>query len=481
MSAQTIDLAGRVTAVAEGRDGRLFLERGAGFDAQQLFGAPFEDDAGLEAAWRTGLERRIAMCREVGAVFVVLIAPEAHGVHSDLLPDSLGYALPSIADRFVALARSMGVTVVWPREALAAAKGPVEVYRRDDSHWSSYGAYIAYRELMAALPEGLSAGQVTAEAFSYAWEEALGDLAWTGPQARRRPTPRPVMKTQRWRPVLTRMNERRHALTITETDDASLPSLLIFRDSAATEMAPFLMESFRRTVFVGAADRGYLELIPEEAPQVVVLERSERTLLHTTVDWNMETWREAFPEPAADAAAQTAENAARAAFSAGDTAHALEQIDLALAREPTLDRRILAGRVRLAAALPAEAIVDLEAAVEEAPERWTALLQLGCAKMAVGAFPEARDLFARACVVAPWQPLGFEHFGYASLHMGDSASAIPALRTAMRLGPEFSGPYVWLHEALARQGRAQEAGEVLALARRNHPDDLLVQGLAVRQ
>ena len=481
MTLQTLDLAGRVDAVATGRDGRLFLARGEGFDAQTLFGAPYTDDAGLERSWRVGLERRKRLCAEVGAAFVVLIAPEAHGVHEEQLPDGLAYATPSIGDRFAALARSMGITVVWPREALRAARGPVEVYRRDDSHWTAYGAAIAYLELMAALPGDLARGRLDPDTLAFGWEETLGDLAWIEPQARRRPNPSAMIDRGRSQVVASLSNERRHALKITQIADASLPSAVIFRDSAATAMAPFLMESFRRTVLIGSAERAYLEIVAEERPDVVVLERSERSLLNGVIDWGMETWREAFPADDGDPTAHEAEIAARSALLGGDIAAAVAEADAAIAVAPTIERLILAGRARLAAGDAVGAARVLQPAVDDAPGRWTGLLHLGTARLAQGDFTLARDLFARCCAVAPWNPIGFEHFGYASLHSGDAAGAIPALRTAVRLGPEYSGAHVWLVEALTRTGDLAGAKLALHEGLRLHPADPLLCAYADAQ
>ena len=478
MTLQALDLAGRVDAVAAGPDGRLFLARGEGFDAQDLFGAPYTDDAGLERSWRVGLERRKRLCAEVGAAFVVLIAPESHGVHAEQLPDGLAYATPSIGDRFTALCRSLDITVVWPREALRAARGPVDVYRRDDSHWTAYGASVAYLELMAALPHDLARGRLDPDALAFGWEESMGDLAWMEPQACRRPQPSPVIDGPRSRVVASLANERRHALKITEISDPSLPSAVVFRDSAATAMAPFLVESFRRTVLVGSAERTYLEIVAEERPDVVVLERSERSLLNGVVDWGMETWREAFPGDGGDPAGREAEIGARASLLSGDVAAAVERSREALDDDPTIERLILAGRARLAAGDVGGAISVLQPAVDDAPDRWTALLHLGTARLAEGDFHTARDLFARACAVAPWNPIGFEHFGYASLHGGDAAGAVPALQTAVRLGPEYGGAHVWLAEALARLGRPQDAQAALLAGARACPGDPLLQARA---
>ena len=100
-------------------------------------------------------------------------------------------------------------------------------------------------------------------------------------------------------------------------------------------------------------------------------------------------------------------------------------------------------------------------------------MHLGIARLAQNRMAEARDLFGRACALSPWRPFGFEHFGYASLALGEHAAARAALEEAVRLGPELLGSWMWLLRTLEAQGdapalaRAKAAG---ALAPVDIPD-----------
>ncbi|CAN5370922.1 hypothetical protein BH09PSE2_BH09PSE2_21610 [soil metagenome] len=473
MSLPEPDLAGRVQAVARGPDGRLFLEQGDAFDAREMFGQPCPGDDGLERLWRPALERRARLCAEVGAVFVVMIAPEAHGVHADTSP--LPYARPSIGDRFAALCRSLGILTVWPRDALIAARGPVELYRRDDSHWTAFGAFLAYRELMAALPPHLRTGEIKPAATEFSWDEAMGDLGCTQPAAERSALLVSQVAGVEVRVLSDRRNERRHALRISEADTSGTPRCLMFRDSFGGELAPFLCASFQRTTLVGAGSCGHLDLITDSRPDVVILQRGERTLRCGVLDWDQETWREAFPDPGPDRAAHERELLARALLDAGDAQSALEALDSA---PPTVERLILSGRAELACGRAAQAVSALEAAVAIAPGRWTAVLHLGIARLTAADPQGARDAFARACALQPFHPAGFEHFGFASLALGYAAGAAAALRTAVRLAPQSPGAHLWLGEALTALGEPEAAREAFATGRRTCPDDPLLAARA---
>ena len=235
------------------------------------------------------------------------------------------------------------------------------------------------------------------------------------------------------------------------------------RDSFATDMGPFLAESFRRTIVVGADARFFPEMLYEERPDVVIIERAERALRFGVIDWGLTTWREAWPDPGADAEAHRLDHEARRLLAGGDAAGALASAEAAVEREATPDRRFTAGRARLAAGDAAGAAQAFSAALEGAPARWAFLLHLGIAHLQLARHAEARELFARCCAVAPWHPFGFEHFGFAALALGETDAAEAALRTAVRLGPENAGGWVWLARLLQSRG---EAAQALAVAER---------------
>ncbi len=271
-----------------------------------------------------------------------------------------------------------------------------------------------------------------------------------------------------------RYDEQRHALRVAESDQGTSVDCLMFRDSFASELAPFVSASFRRTMLVGAGSSGHLELIADSGAQVVILQRGERTLLHGVVDWELDTWREAFPDPGPDPAAHERELLPRARLRAGDPTGALDALDSA----PTsVERLILGGRAEVACGRPAQAVSALEAALAVAPGRWAVLLHLGIARLAAGDPAGARDAFARACALQPFHPAGFEHFGFASLALGEAEGAVAALRTAVRLAPLSPGGHLWLGEALAALGQPEAAREAFAAGRRACPNDPL---LAIR-
>lgn len=461
----TGELQGRVVSVVEGAGGRLFMGGAPGFDARALYGAPCDPEA-MRRVWARPLERLARVCGEIGARLVLVFAPDAHAVHPDELPPGWPYAEPSPADAVAGLARERGIAVVHPRDALrAAARGPLEVMRRTDSHWSAYGAYAAYRELAEAL--ALPAhGVVGPERVDYAWRTESGDLGAGLDPPRRAPVACAAVADARARAVLDRLNARRHAVRVTEVDDPSLPSGVMLRDSYATEMGAFVAEGFRRLASLGADNLLFEDVLREERPQVVILERAERTLPFGLVDPEPLTgWREHWPAPgdgAREVEAREAEMAAHRSLLAGDTPGALERARGAVSLQPTADRHALLARALEAAGV--EGAADAwEAAHLAAPERWSFALRLGAQRLRQGRDADARDLFARACVEAPWRGEAYEHFGYAALRLRDFELARYALERATAAAPHAAGGWLWLAELQAARGDGEAALRTLAV------------------
>ena len=460
------DLCGRTEAM-EGAGGRLFLDlaRSEGA-AGALYDRPWTDDAQLLRLWSTPLVRLSALARELGARLLVVVPPDAHTVHAADLPADRPLARPTVGERFASLLGGHA-EVLHLEAAMTGAKGAADPYRPTDSHWSAAGAYVAYRHVVGRLA-GAGVRVVQPEAFTLAWSEPAGDLGGVCEPPRRAPACRAVIREPRARSRMERSNHRRHAWKVTEVDDPSLPTAVVFRDSFVTEMAPFLVEGFRRTVLVGAEARGFPDLLRDERPDVIIFERAERALPYGLADWDLVGWREHWPGPGdgpREADAARAERAAARALDDGRPKEALARANEAQALGPTPDRLFLLGRAALAAGRIEAADATLALACAALPARWSCALHLGVVRLAQGRNAEARDLFGRACALAPWHPRVFEHFGYASLALDDPAAARPALEHAVRIGPELAAPWLWLLQALDRLGDAEAAARIRREAR----------------
>jgi hypothetical protein len=263
-----------------GREGWLF-HVGEG-EVEMFTGAMRFTSEGLEY-WRRFLEATRDWAGRRGASFVVTFVPEKQTVYPELMPDGLTRARgASRQDQLIEhLKTRSDLRLVDLRPALAEAKAGGRIYHRTDTHWNELGVFAAYTALGSELArQSGAAAPLPASEFEAAPDTYSGDLAgMLGLQG--------VLKEER-----PRLKPRRAARArfegecgdagrcASEVDDASLPRLLMYRDSASSYLIPLLAEHFSRGVYVW--DRQWkfsAELIERERPDVLVLEMVERRLM----------------------------------------------------------------------------------------------------------------------------------------------------------------------------------------------------------
>lgn len=457
------ELQGQVQKVAFGLD-RLYLEKTSDFDARSYYGQPCDGASLFARQWDPSLLRIARQCREIGARLIVLVVPDAHCVYPEALPDHLPYRSPSIGEVFAAHLRDdLGIEALYPRDLLRAARGgPVDIYQRNDTHWSSYGAYVGCRlvidRLRALWPDDHARKPpfLESEDIAYGSRRMLGDLGWSTEPPFAAEKLLPHIRNPRAKIVEDRSNQLRQSIMAYEIDDPSLPRGVIMRDSFATAMSPFLNESFSRIVYVGTGSRAFPELIRAERPDVVIIERGERTLVGGLIDWDFLSDREVVPY-FADSGAEKLNNEALALLAEGRLNDAANCVRRALETYDIPDLHFTLGRIHIAAQAFEEAETALRAAVRGDRGRFAFYLQLGIAQLNQLRYDESLASFSHAVVLAPDHPLGFEHFGYVSMLIGDCVGAEIALARAAELWPERPAIHLWRSFAFEKAGKFDQA------------------------
>jgi hypothetical protein len=195
-------------------------------------------------------------------------------------------------DELYAALEGTGVPTVDFRPALLAAKGRERLFEKTDTHWNERGAYVAYRELVAALRAQAPSipPAMGREAFeAVARDEPGMDLA--GMIGLKH-----VLREER---LLLVPRAPRKARTVepeggepwwgsprvvTEIPGSTLPRAVVFRDSFVSRLAPFLSEHFSRVVYAWQ-DNFDADLVREERPDVVIQEIVGRHL-HKAWPWS---------------------------------------------------------------------------------------------------------------------------------------------------------------------------------------------------
>lgn len=270
--------------VLVGSDGWLFLS-----DAQMIEhyrGALLLSPQQLRD-WQTLLERRRDWLAQRGIKFLFVVAPDKHSIYPDQLPAWLKpLAGQTKLDQFTAYMREHStVDVLDVRPALREARQQLPTYLKTDTHWNSFGAFVACQEVARTLaPELGNLKLLSLADFNYTNRPAPpGDLSAfagvTDPEGNAIFfTPKASLPTLE---ITTEGSPLRPLTHVTQTfnHSASLRAV-IYHDSFAVFWIPFLGYSFGHVTYHA---NNHLEsncfdsaVVEQEKPDVVIVEVVER-------------------------------------------------------------------------------------------------------------------------------------------------------------------------------------------------------------
>ena len=238
--------------------------------------------AGKLKRWQRVLEKRRDWLAGRGIEFLLVLVPDKHSLYSEYMPDRLPqtgstHPLDQLSRR---LAASSDLNVLDLRAPLEEAKKIRRTHHRTDSHWNEVGAYAAYRAILNRLseivPELARATPVAVEATSID-SPGLGLASIVGLSRVYREellkmTPRHPRSAVKPEHRATYAERARKLLPIAlGVEDRSLPRAVMFRDSFANALIPYLSENFYRILYVWGRDVDP-RVVSIERPDVVILE-----------------------------------------------------------------------------------------------------------------------------------------------------------------------------------------------------------------
>jgi alginate O-acetyltransferase complex protein AlgJ len=252
-------------SVLVGKEGWLFYTLDKGINDYRGL-APFSQEH-LETI-RRNIMKQTSWLREQGIPYLILISPNKHTVYPEYLPGGITRVdrktrLDQILEYLHQDEKAVFVDV---RKKLVEGKRDRLVYSKTDTHWNSYGAFIAYRKTMEALskdftyvaPLAISNFEVSVKP-----SHGLGDLA-----------------------VMLSLNGRLkdQVVDLKLKDDSwipkkKMPKAVIFHDSFIFSIKPFLAYHFDQIILQHWGERGFdYRLIEQEKPSVIIFQLAERRL-----------------------------------------------------------------------------------------------------------------------------------------------------------------------------------------------------------
>jgi hypothetical protein len=446
------EMRGAISGARQGRNGRLFLESQDGFDLEKFSKGTCFNPAMLHF-WRQTLIRRGRDCAERGIPYVFFLVPDAPSVYPEDLPDDLGIGLRPPGEMFLeAMGEIEGVTFVYPLQGLLDAKGGLEIYQKNDTHWTSYGAYVGYRTLMRTL-EGLVPCQVVpARDVSFAFRRSYGDLGSLMQPEQVQEIPAVRIAGPEMSSAVQFEGVGRQTATESSFADSGSPSrAIVFRDSFFTEMAPFLARSFKHLLTIGTTTRVMMDVVESWKADVVISQVAERKILYHETDHQLEgydtLYRAVYGSPAGKRLLQAriilASDPAGARSLIGNDgdqyeAHPEQAFSAALIHEANGD--FPAAETLAQAALVARPGHPSFLAL-------AARISLGC-----GNVGRACEQAAEAASAAPYNGYFQELFAYCLVQESQPQRALSVIEAALQRSPDHANLWYWasvLHDALA--------------------------------
>jgi len=214
-----------------------------------------------------------AVCKKEDIPFVFMIAPNKMSIYGEQF-------MPDIYERENAVTKTdilvdylrenTDLNIVYPKAELLKYKDSINLYYKLDTHWNSLGGYIGYRELYEAV---FNEKLPVIEEIDYIPNEIhSGDLA----EMLKCDRMTDIRYDIKYKDDISVEKEGAYNDFYCVSDNKQGNKLLMFRDSFAIAMEPYIVRDFSEShlVWNGIIDSG---LIQKERPDIVVYELVERS------------------------------------------------------------------------------------------------------------------------------------------------------------------------------------------------------------
>jgi hypothetical protein len=231
---------------------------------------------------REALSLRVRRLAELKAPYLFFVVPDKHTLYPEKMPSFMVRRdPPSQLDQIVKMAKFAGLPLLDLRPALLHGKPDGLVYFKDDTHWTDWGAYLGYREVMVSLP----LAELPILRFDYRQfsvpAELSGDLANMAnlPWVERTVTLDP--SANRCRVTIVPSKQLGSNLWVVRSQCSGAKYKVVYiGDSFTDRIVQYLGQSFGEVVYVIRSGftplRDIRPWVESEAPDLVIEELAER-------------------------------------------------------------------------------------------------------------------------------------------------------------------------------------------------------------
>lgn len=268
-----------------GEEGWLFLNRFSGLDNLSNYKNNYKFVNTFSPILAQRIQERSEWLEERNIKFIFAIAPNKHTVYPEFIPEHIKVTDgPDLADTLVENLELQGINTIYYKDVLIEGKSLYPTYQQTDTHWTHYGAFLAFNKFLdEASKEGIEIQRKDISEFEISLEETNGgDLANMISQA-------DIFKENRLR-MVPKFEEAGVILEDTQQEEGSwrirlkneredLPRLLIFGDSYSLYQLLLLKESFSEVLIVRSPLGFDTELIEAFEPDIVLQQMVERGIV----------------------------------------------------------------------------------------------------------------------------------------------------------------------------------------------------------
>jgi alginate O-acetyltransferase complex protein AlgJ len=271
--------------VSRGKKDWLFLENDTNNIVEQITGKlTFSDEKLFQ--WRLLLEMRSYWFSQRNISYFFLVSPNKECVYPEYLPDSIHLSPDRCINQLINyLSQHSFFKLIYPCSELIEAKQEMLVYYLKDTHWNSFGGYIAYYALLSEISKSHHLPIIPRSDMTFEQifdPTALGDLGL--------PLNMPgdfginaTLLERQAECVLNNHITNTANLMIFENKNKALPRAVMFRDSFAEPLLELLAESFSRLLVIWQPNIDYT-IVQDEKPDIVISQQVERFMIKVPDD-----------------------------------------------------------------------------------------------------------------------------------------------------------------------------------------------------